>query len=237
MNVQWAKQRLTEFRDVCLRYNASTAPGEYVGDITLRDTMYRQEPTAKKILAALDPQLATFEGTEYFGGPHEAATAATRGLGILADLEEVETNLRPAAPSLSADELHPWVWQAAAAFWDAGAHLVAVEQACKSVNAHTQQKLGVVDLSDDDLMAQAWSDDPPKQGRPRLRVQGDPSSPTTKSHQAGARMLAQGCWKGIRNVAAHTVEGSERQEALEFLATLSVLARWIESANVERLAD
>jgi Protein of unknown function (Hypoth_ymh) len=103
------------------------------------------------------------------------------------------SRLRPEAPTLPADQLHPWVWDAARTFWDAGAHAVAVEQGAKSITAHTQQKTGC-QLADDDLMSQVWSDEPPKAGRPRLRFPGDRSTKTWQSRQRGARSLAQGCY-------------------------------------------
>lgn len=69
--------------------------------------------------------------------------------------------------------------------------------------------------------------------RPRLRLPGDRSSLTWKSRQRGARALAQGCYAGLRNVVAHDDPDWSEQEALEALACLSVLARWIDEAEVE----
>jgi uncharacterized protein (TIGR02391 family) len=169
-------------------------------------------------------------------GEHEGITAADRGLGMLADLDDVATRLRPEAPTLPADQLHPWVWDAARTFWDAGAHAVAVEQAAKSITAHTQQKTGY-QLADDDLMSQVWSDEPPKADRPRLRFPGNRNAKTWQSRQRGARSLAQGCYGGIRNVVAHeNAPDWPQQLALEYLACLSVLARWINEAEVQRAA-
>jgi uncharacterized protein (TIGR02391 family) len=169
-------------------------------------------------------------------GEYEGIRAADRGLGMLADLDDVATRLRPEAPTLPADQLHPWVWDAARTFWDAGAHAVAVEQAAKSITAHTQQKTGC-QLADDDLMSQVWSDEPPKASRPRLRFPGDRTTKTWQSRQRGARSLAQGCYGGIRNIVAHEhAPGWPQQLALEYLACLSVLARWINEAEVEGAA-
>jgi uncharacterized protein (TIGR02391 family) len=155
---------------------------------------------------------------------------------MLADLDDIATRLRPEAPTLPADQLHPWVWDAARTFWDAGAHAVAVEQAAKSLTAHTQQKTGC-QLAEDDLMSQVWSDEPPKADRPRLRFPGDRNTKTWHSRQRGARAMAQGCYGGIRNVVAHQhAPDWPQQLALEYLACLSVLARWINEAEVEEAA-
>ena len=46
--------------------------------------------------------------------------------------------------------------------------------------------------------------------------------------------LAEALFAGIRNVAAHTVAETEadEQHALEQLAAVSVLARWVDDARV-----
>jgi uncharacterized protein (TIGR02391 family) len=228
------RERLEEFRGVCERY-AYSHPAGGLGDPDIRARMFRLEPTAKAVLRELDPELAKFD-LDTFTGEYDGIKAADRGLGMLVDLDDVATRLRPEAPSLPADQLHPWVWDAARTFWDAGAHAVAVEQAAKSITAHTQQKTGC-QLTDDDLMSQLWSEDPPKTDRPRLRFPGDRNAKTWQSRQRGARSLAQGCYSGIRNIVAHQhAPDWPQQLALEYLACLSVLARWISETEVQRAA-
>jgi Protein of unknown function (Hypoth_ymh) len=225
------RDRLEEFREACEQY-ARSSEGQYVGDRDIRARMHRLEPTARAVLRALDPKLADFN-LDTMAGEYDRIRAVDRGLGMLDDLDEVAARLRPEAPTLPADQLHPWVWDAAGTFWDAGAHAVAVEQAAKSITAHTQQKTRC-HLADDDLMSQVWSDDPPKPDRPRLRFLGDRTTKTWQSRQRGARSLAQGCYGGIRNIVAHEYAPDWPQQlALEYLACLSVLARWIEEAEVE----
>jgi Protein of unknown function (Hypoth_ymh) len=199
MDRDWMRQRLEEFRAVCEEY-ARSFQGRDVGDDRVQARMHRLEPTARAVLRALDPDLANFS-LDTMAGEYQGIKAADRGLGMLADLDDVGSRLRPEAPTLPADQLHPWIWDAARTFWDAGAHAVAVEQAAKSITAHTQQKTGC-QLADDDLMSQVWSDEPPKAGRPRLRFPGDRSTKTWQSRQRG-RSLAQGCYRGIRNIVAH----------------------------------
>src|SRR3982751_4484410 len=46
-----------------------------------------------------------------------------------------------------------------------------------------------------------------------------------------------GCFKTIRNIVTHSTIQPEEQLALEQLAALSVLARWIEEAMVVRWSD
>ena len=218
MDRDWMRERLEEFRAVCQEYERSSQHGS-IGDENVLARMHRMEPTARAVLRALDPELANFN-LDTMAGEYDGIKAADRGLGMLADLDDVTTRLRPEAPTLPADQLHPWVWDAARTFWDAGAHAVAVEQAAKSITAHTQQKTGC-QLADDDLMSQVWSDEPPSAARPRLRFPGDRSAKTWQSRQRGARSLAQGCYGGIRNVVAHDHAPDRPQQlALEYLACL-----------------
>jgi Protein of unknown function (Hypoth_ymh) len=42
------------------------------------------------------------------------------------------------------------------------------------------------------------------------------------------QLLARGAYAGIRNVAAHADTPWAEHEAIEYLAVLSVIARWVE---------
>jgi hypothetical protein len=233
MNTEWAAEKLREFVAAIDEYVRTRPPGEYLGNEDHYRRLMRLEPTAKRILKELDSDLADFR-VEAMDGEYSARTAAVKGLGILADQEEVEVNLRPTGPVFAAARLHPWVWDAASTFWDAGHYRQAVEQAARAVTAHTQAKVRRRDIADDDLMAQVLTLDSPKTGAPRLRVPGHRDTPTWRSRQRGALAFAQGCYFGIRNPAVHEHELDwPEQEALEYLAAFSVLARWISECEVE----
>jgi hypothetical protein len=48
--------------------------------------------------------------------------------------------------------------------------------------------------------------------------------------------MAQGSFAGIRNVVAHSeMPGWSEQEALEYLAVLSTVARWTDETELHRL--
>lgn len=130
----------------------------------------------------------------------------------------------PNAPALPADQFHPWVWQAAQTLWDSGHYRHA---------DHTQKKLGRRDVADDSLMQEAFSTNPPQVGKPRLRCPSDPTDPTVQSRQRGALHYALGCFFAIRNPATHEQGEWDQQPALEYLASFSVLARWIDGWKVE----
>ena len=186
----------------------------------------------KEILKRLDPELTDFN-LNGLAGDKAARDAVNRGLGILAERDEWEAKLAPDAPVLPADQFHPWVWQAAQTLWDSSHYRHAVQAAATAINDHTQNKLGRRDVADTQLMQETFSPNPPEPGKPRLRCPGDPSNPTTQSRQRGALQYAVGCFGAIRNPATHEQGEWDQQEALECLAALSVLARWIDGWKLD----
>lgn len=155
------------------------------------------------------------------------AAAIVRAQGVVGDMAEVAAHLRPVAPTLPADALHPWVWLAADPFWQSGHFAAAVESAAKALTAFVQQKSGSV-LADRELVTDVFAPKA-KEQRVRLWLPGDRNTDTWKSRQEGLHHLAMGAYAGIRNVAAHSVDvGWTQQQALEFLAVLSTVARWAE---------
>lgn len=148
--------------------------------------------------------------------------------------EEVRKNLGDDAPEISAADLHPWVWGGARSLWQSGHFRSAVEDAAKKLNAETQNKLGRRDVSETKLFQEAFSEKQAEPGKPRLRRVKPDSSDTYKSLQRGAMALAEGIYAGIRNPFNHeSPRDINQQVALEYLAALSVLARWVDDSTVE----
>ncbi|MFF4364170.1 TIGR02391 family protein [Streptomyces sp. NPDC001351] len=234
MDRDWMRQQLEAFDNLAMRYENSARPGDYIGDEALLEQLHRSEPTIKQILRRLDPQLAQEINVDAMAGESHARSQVQRGLGILTDMDEWAARLAPDAPSLPADQFHPWVWDAARTFWDSQHYRAAVHAAASAINAHLQAKLGRRDVADDKLVQEAFSDKPAEPGKPRLRVPGDATSPTVQSRQRGALQLGLGSFFAIRNPAAHETGEWTEQESLEQLATLSVLARLIDSCQVSR---
>ena len=163
---------------------------------------------------------------------HHEATIRAREALIRAD--EVRTNLGDNAPEISAASLHPWIWSGAASLWASSHYRSAVEDAAKKVNAETQNKVGRRDLSETKLFQEAFSEKHAEPGKSLLRRMPPDSSDTYKSAQRGAMALAEGIFAGIRNPFSHEAgQELDEQVALEHLAALSVLARWVDESEVE----
>lgn len=160
--------------------------------------------------------------------------ASIRAREALHRANEVRKNLGEDAPDLSAAELHPWTWGGARSLWQSGHYREAVEGAIKKLNAETQNKVGRRDVSETDLFKQAFSMDKPKPGKLRLRRMKDDGGDTYKSVQRGVMAFAEGVFAGIRNPLSHEADQElTEQEALEYLAALSVLARWVDGSTAE----
>ena len=237
MDRDWMREQLEDFRVLASRYEQSVPRGGILGDRRVRDELYRSEPTLRKILKALDPRLAEDVDVSRMAGILAARGQAQRALGVLADMDDWDTKLQPDAPALVADRLHPWVWESAAPLWEAGVRQDAVLTAARTVNARLQQKLNRHDISEKELCMQSFDLKEPEQGKPRLRFPGDRTTPTWRARQEGAKYFGAGVFMAIRNVAAHqeSVSWSE-QETLEYLSTLSVLARWISECTVDSVS-
>jgi uncharacterized protein (TIGR02391 family) len=160
---------------------------------------------------------------------------AQRAITLLERAAEVREKLGEDAPTLDASRLHPWAWEGARSMWQSRHYRQAVVDALKKVNAEAQNRTGRHDLSETDLFTQLFSANPPKPGEPRLRLRDDEGSDTFRNLHRGARALAEGLFAGIRNVVSHTVAETEADEqvALEQLAAVSVLARWVDDARLE----
>jgi hypothetical protein len=93
-----------------------------------------------------------------------AIRQAERGLGVLADREEVAARLVPDAPVLPADEFHPWVWNSARTLWESHHYRQAVQAAATTLNAKIQDKVQRRDISDAKLVQEVFSESTPRRG-------------------------------------------------------------------------
>ena len=236
VDTDWARTKLENFLKACEEYERRDGP-EWV-ESSMRpivDLIETQLPTVRRIINALDPDLLT----ENFGqgllyiGMRESASATRMALAVLKDHDEWKTMLAPDAPVLSAGELHPLIWSAAAPLWDTGEYKTAAQQAAVNLSAHVKARVGS-HLNERELVQYVFSPDLPRPGQARLHLPGDRADKNWKSAQEGLHLIAQGAFAGIRNIAVHGPEQWTEHEALENLAVLSVVARWADLTEERR---
>lgn len=164
--------------------------------------------------------------------------ACMRLLARIASHQEIAEMLGDQAesPLLVAATMHGAVWGAARTQWSTGHRHEAVLAAAKAVNSLLQQKLNRRDVSEVRLVREAFSEKAPIAGKPRLRFPRIEDQQTRESLRQGAMDFGAGCFAAIRNPVGHLPNDQVElpaQQALERLAALSLLARWIDEAVVE----
>ena len=97
--------------------------------------------------------------------------------------------------------LDPVISDVAIPLWTANKFRQAANDAATSLNNFAQDLLGRHDIYDSALMGEAFSSDPPKPEKPRLRRPGDHRLTTVMDQQNGARQIAAGAFLAIRNPA------------------------------------
>lgn len=176
--------------------------------------------------------------TTYVLGASNAAEAvlqmkaAKTAIAMLEAQLTLFTSAPPLGPAINVAGLHPWVAGVAASLWEGGHHRQAVEDACRTIEVRLRAKLGIDGDTLTNLVTNAFTPNPAKSGETRLRFTQFKEGTTdwTNAHE-GAMAFGRGCAMRIRNMYTHGQEPSE-QEALESLAALSLLARWVDDAQV-----
>ncbi len=221
--------KLEDFQRVYGIYNDA-------GSEELDDWFKQRQPLLQRIGTMFGIQPNGFG--RYTGGGETRPWIGTRDslLRLRGELSQHEERKRlfPEAvgPRARADQFHPWVWDAARHLWDGEHRRAAVGNAATALEVMLKAKLGREDVSGAKAVGEAFSLEPPALGRPRLRFPEltDATSERWRSAHLGAMHLGQGCFEGIRNWTAHTLEEADEQTALEYLAALSVFARWVDRA-------
>jgi uncharacterized protein (TIGR02391 family) len=129
--------------------------------------------------------------------------------------------------------LHPLVRDAARALWLDRHYRQAVAAAAEALISQLKKRTGRNDLSDTALWQEAFSAKPPSPGKRRLRWPGHPDDRPVKSMNDGLRQFAPGMQMTVRNGVVHSSDHMAEQEALERLAVLSLMARWLDACVVE----
>ena len=144
-----------------------------------------------------------------------------------------------APPNIGAEAMHPLVWGAAGRLWRDRYYRAAVAAAADTLVASVKSVTGRNDVAETALWQQVFSDKAPvsansgQRSQPRLRWPGDPTDRDVKTMNDGLRQFAPGVQMTIRNPAAHGAVELGEQEALERLAVLSLLARWVDECHLE----
>lgn len=241
IDIAWARAELDRFLELTELRPLNRSPGDVVVFSPRKATSGAEKDivaSAQVVEQILDRVLPRWRDevprNDRVNRWYQYREAAQRAKVVLERDAEIRQRLGDDAPQLSAGTMHPWAWEGARPLWQSGHFREAVTAAARKINAETQNKLGRKDISETNLFKQAFSQDLPKPGQPRLRLREDDGSDTYRNVHRGAMTFAEGCYAAIRNPNSHEDGLPElpEHEALEQLAAFSVLARWVDSATV-----
>lgn len=219
---RWMIERLEEHLAVMEANDQEAREGERLAGL----------PLTQRIVAKVRPEMPLHININEGYWQWEVEVAIRQTLKLLEHRAEVQKYLGTDGPVMQVNQLHPVVWNAAKDLWRDEHYGQAVNRAATFLNAHIQDKSGRTDISDKNLMTQVFNPDRPKAGSPRLHWRGDVSEETLTSMREGLQKFAMGASQAIRNPAAHGTDEVPKQVALERLAALSVLARWIDECDL-----
>lgn len=158
-------------------------------------------------------------------------------LGAVREAERIDAMLGPQGPVVAVSGMHPEMAATSARLFDQGHYREAVLRAARNVNDMTKDKLEVAGADGVALVQQAWSPNPPQPNQPRLRVPGvDPEREERmwRDLHQGAMQYGVGLFTRIRNVVEHGSDQLDPTVSGEYLAAVSVYARWVDAAEVKR---
>ena len=238
VDVEWVQDQLRTFVVDTRPVNQSGA-----GFITTqsapacgRDRAIELAEVVHPILERLYPEWASENSSRSTDEFRTERDAAKRLLARLDTQAEVRARLGDdLSPRLTAAALHPLIWRAAQAQWSTGHRHEAVLAAAKAVNSHLQTKVSRRDISETDLVRQAFSEKAAEPGKARLRFDTILDDQTRESMRQGAMNFGSGCFAAIRNPIGHLPNEEvelDAETALERLAALSLFARWIDEADL-----
>ena len=172
--IRWAIEQLDCYVELCdRRRTAWYSDGDWQG---FDDQLNEQIAVIARLFATYWPgqELKTSPGDlSLFGAAGGFRSAVVRRRAMLSRRDELQAYLKPAGPQISAAALHPWVWAAAEPFWSSKHYRQAVGNAA-ALNANLQTKLGRRDVTDTALVKEAFAQNAPVEGKPRLRFLDTP---------------------------------------------------------------
>jgi uncharacterized protein (TIGR02391 family) len=240
VEIDWVREKLTQFVNET-RAVSQSSRDDYTPRTEPacgRDIALSLAEVIRPIFERLYPEWWAQNAHDAYDEFRTERDAAKKLLARLETYAETQEKLGggDASPRITAASLHPLIWRAAEAQWSTGHRHEAVLAAAKVLNSMLQTKLGRRDTSEGSLVRQAFTANAPEPGKPRLRFPHMEDEQTRSSMQQGVMEFGAGCFAAIRNPVGHRPNDElelDDQTALERLAALSLLARWIDEAQLD----
>lgn len=238
----WTKEDVDEARARSLELDVAEAAGLAARAVDVTGALIGVQG-----IGLVDPisNWSMMRNPKAFLSPQEVRTTAATVRGRLkALLDDVDATQASEIPAFAPALMHQVIWKGAAAHWTSHQYRVAVREAAEGLTLFWKERLGRSDVDDTKFWQQTLSAGDPLPGKPKLRWPGDPEAKTTKSMLGGLEPLAKsltslatGLNLTVRNVATHTHDELNEQEAMERLAAYSYLARLLDQCEVLRAEE
>lgn len=258
--LRWLADQVHEFREALVRFlelhvqNTSVARG-MAPAVWPRDDADPQEIAARarrvslaagraaaaprltggvmrhEVAGVLDPIAAwqTMTMPKPLVEPDEVLDMCEQIIGRLEGLTVAAEAEKP--PEIGAEAMHPVVW-GAKRLWSDGHFRQAVAGAAEAVVGLLKNRVQRNDVAETTLWQDTFSGSPPASGHPRLRWPGNPDDRNVRTMIDGLKFYAAGVQMTIRNTATHLADDLSAQDAVERLAALSLLARWVDECDL-----
>lgn len=161
---------------------------------------------------------------------HDHSTAVRQALALLSGVAIRQNYDEAWDPVGQSPALHPWFGGIAAPLINTGRFRQAIVEGTRAVEIQLKAKLLLTEGSAAQVIASAFSVSDPAVGQPRLRFRHylSGSNDWRNAHE-GALHLGYGCFL-MCDIYPRLHEPTKRQTE-ELLASLSLLAHWIDEAN------
>ncbi|MCK6210532.1 TIGR02391 family protein [Georgenia sp. EYE_87] len=242
-NIEWALDHLRKFeidaKPIFVPSPPGTAGFHSYKTTAPQDQVLKQSAVIEKILDKYTPDWHEKQDKDKRYRFRAIWEATQRCIAVLEAQGELDEHLSDRGPTLDGASLHPWIWDSAKPAWTAGLYEDAVDAAARGLNTRLRGKVSRRDLGEGDLIGQLFSQKAADENNPRLRLplpEGT-AEKTVRAIYAGISQYGQGLFSAVRNPLAHEAPGHTGMmevEALEALAALSLLARWVDRSEVRR---
>lgn len=232
-----ALKAIKEFRQLNVDAETADKNQDEFAKETLTEQITQLKPVIQGIMTRIDqdtntdrlnrsPIMVAPSSRDYFYTT--PINQCDRLIGIIENDSRLQQIIGSHEPFLSSSRLAADVTEAAASYWSDRHYTEAVRQSYLKLERKAQQILGT-EVGGSNLWEQCFA----KTGGLKIsEIKGN--SKTKDSVQQGLRRLAQSASLLIRNPISHTPteeNGMSEEEALEYLAILSCLSRWLDRCS------
>lgn len=243
MNAERARQHLEDFLSLLRRNRAAFAMKDdiYATHEEFRLTqneLLARRPLVLAIAEELDPGIAerirrrsalTWEWEDAEDGTVEL-------LGLVREHQAFRDVFTGEGPTVPRIVVHASIWLNVKDLWAEGRFADAVRQATAFVlGTSLASKLEVFDITGPELVSEAFSLEPPRPGRSRLRLPGVArDSEDWESGQRAMEHIGIGCVLAVRALTSVRSAHLDEQLAQELLGALSIFTCWVEACEIAR---